>query len=55
MSQDTSDSPRKTVDKAMQVLHVFTHERQEIGVSELARELGIHKSVVSRLVGALRR
>lgn len=55
MSQDTGDSPRKTVDKAMQVLHVFTHERQEIGVSEIARELGMHKSVVSRLVGALRR
>jgi len=55
MLKDTADSPRKTVDKAMQVLHAFTHERQEIGISELARELGMHKSVVSRLVGALRR
>ena len=55
MPQDAGASPRKTVDKAMQVLHAFTHDRQEIGVSELARELGMHKSVVSRLVGALRR
>lgn len=55
MQQETDGSARKTVDKAMQVLNAFTHERSELSVSELARELGMHKSVVSRLVSALRR
>jgi DNA-binding IclR family transcriptional regulator len=55
MQQQTDASARKTVDKAMQVLNAFTHERNELAIGELARELGMHKSVVSRLVSALRR
>lgn len=55
MAQDNTGSERKTVDKAMQVLHAFTHERSELSIGELSRELGMHKSVVSRLVAALRR
>lgn len=50
----TADGPRKTVDKAMRVLHAFSGERLELSIGELSAELGIHKSVVSRLVSALR-
>ena len=55
MAQETDGSARKTVDKAMRVLNAFTHERSEFAIGELARELDMHKSVVSRLVAALRR
>jgi DNA-binding IclR family transcriptional regulator len=43
------------VDKAMRVLHAFSHERPELSISDLSRELAMHKSIVSRLVAALRR
>lgn len=45
---------RKTVDKAMRVLHAFTSEQPERAIGELSVQLGMHKSVVSRLVSALR-
>ena len=48
-------SDHKTVDKAMRVLHAFSHERPELSISDLSRELAMHKSIVSRLVAALRR
>lgn len=48
------EPPRKTVDKAMRVLHAFSGDAPELSVTELADRLGIHKSVVSRLVSALR-
>jgi DNA-binding IclR family transcriptional regulator len=44
----------KTVDKAMSILQAFSHDRSELSVSELSRELRLHKSVVSRLVSALK-
>ncbi len=50
----TEDSSRKTVDKAMRVLHAFSSERTELSVGELSAALGMHKSVVSRLVSSLR-
>lgn len=50
----TPISERKTLDKAMQVLTAFSHERPELGVTELAQRLGMHKSVVSRLASSLR-
>lgn len=47
-------SERKTIDKAMQVLTAFSHEQSELGVTELASRLGVHKSVASRLASSLR-
>jgi DNA-binding IclR family transcriptional regulator len=44
----------KTLDKAMQILHAFSHEEPELGIGELSARLGIHKSIVSRLAGGLR-
>lgn len=54
VSTISNDAPRKTVDKAMRVLHSFTPERPELSIGELSESLGLHKSVVSRLVAALR-
>ncbi len=55
MPTSNDQSALKTVERAMRVLQAFSHERPELSVGELSRELGIHKSVVSRLVSALRR
>ncbi len=43
----------QTVDRALQLLGRFTPERPVWGTSELARELGIAKSMVARLLEAL--
>lgn len=48
------DSSRKTVDKAMQVLHAFDEASPELSITELSQKLGMHKSIVSRTVQALR-
>jgi IclR family KDG regulon transcriptional repressor len=45
---------RKTIDKAMQVMTAFTQSRPELGVTELAERLAMHKSVVSRIAATLR-
>jgi DNA-binding IclR family transcriptional regulator len=55
MPGNTDRSALKTVERAMRVLQVFSHDRPELSVGELSRELGIHKSIVSRLVSALKR
>jgi DNA-binding IclR family transcriptional regulator len=47
-------SSRKTVDKAMRLLQAFSRTQPEFTVGELSEHLGMHKSVVSRLVSALR-
>lgn len=51
---NTPISERKTIDKAMQVLTAFSHDRPELAVSELGERLGMHKSVISRLASSLR-
>jgi DNA-binding IclR family transcriptional regulator len=45
----------QSADKALAILAVFDERRPDLGVSELAGELGMHKSTVSRLLGALER
>jgi DNA-binding IclR family transcriptional regulator len=45
----------KTVDRALQVLLQFTRERPEWSTSELARALGVHRSIVYRLLKTLER
>jgi DNA-binding IclR family transcriptional regulator len=43
----------QSVARAIEILKAFSWERPERGVSELARELGVHKSTVSRLMTTL--
>ena len=45
---------RKTVDKALQILHAFSNEEPELAITEIGRRLAMHKSIVSRLVASLR-
>jgi IclR family acetate operon transcriptional repressor len=45
----------QSADKALAILAAFDERRPELGVSELASELGMHKSTVSRLLAALER
>jgi DNA-binding IclR family transcriptional regulator len=43
----------QTVDRALQLLQAFETPEQELGVTELAGALGVHKSTVSRLAATL--
>ena len=45
----------QSADKALAILGAFDESRPDLGVSELAGELGMHKSTVSRLLAALER
>ena len=42
----------QSVDRALQILDILAR-RGDAGVSEIAEEMGVHKSTVSRLVGSL--
>ena len=53
MVQPKDRNSLKTVEKAVRILKEFSHERPEISISELSRDLDIHKSIVSRLVSTL--
>jgi DNA-binding IclR family transcriptional regulator len=44
----------QTVERAIDVLECFSHQQPELTVGELSRRLGLHKSIVSRLVTTLR-
>jgi IclR family acetate operon transcriptional repressor len=43
----------KSADRALAILAAFSDDRPELGVSELARQLGMHKSTASRLLATL--
>ena len=45
----------QSADKALAILTAFDERRPDLGVSELAAELGMHKSTVSRLLATLER
>lgn len=45
----------QSAERAVQILLAFETEGQEIGVSELAERLGVHKSTASRLAATLRK
>ena len=45
----------QSVEKAIEILHTFGHAEPELGVMELSRRLGLHKSTVSRLLATLER
>lgn len=46
-------TPLQTVDRALQILSWFTPARPELTVSQVARDLGVSRSVASRLLAAL--
>jgi len=46
-------SDLQSVERAIAILKSFSLDRPERGVSELGRELGLHKSTVSRLMRTL--
>jgi IclR family transcriptional regulator, acetate operon repressor len=43
----------QSADRALAILAAFNGSRRDLGVSELAAELGLHKSTVSRLLATL--
>ena len=43
----------QSADRALAILGAFSVTRPQVGVTELARELGMHKSTVSRLLATL--
>lgn len=45
----------QTLDRTLDVLMLFYREKRELGVSEIARELGAHKSAVHRILATLER
>ena len=45
----------QSADRALAILATFDEDRADLGVSELAAELGMHKSTVSRLLAVLER
>src|SRR5690606_42080478 len=47
-------APVQSVDRAITVLEILA-QHKEAGVTEIAAELGVHKSTAFRLVGALER
>lgn len=57
MVQSTIEKPESSgtqaIDRALAVLFAFTHEQPERRVIDLARELGLNKSTVHRLLQAL--
>lgn len=46
-------STLQTADRALQILQLFASPKEAIGVTEIARRLGIHRSSASRLVATL--
>jgi IclR family transcriptional regulator, KDG regulon repressor len=49
-----AESAVQSIQRAASILGCFARERPELGVTDLSRELGLHKSTVSRLLTALR-
>lgn len=54
MSQDTNAGPGRyriqAIERAVSILNAFTPDEPELGVSEIAQRLGLHKSTVHRFV-----
>lgn len=54
MAADSKKEYSQTADNALKIIACFS-DREELGISELARELALSKASVSRLVAALER
>ncbi len=50
---NTLTAPVQSVQRAAAILRSFTEAEPELGVSELSRRLGLHKSTVSRMIATL--
>lgn len=48
-------SPIQSLERAIAILRSFSEAEPELGVSELSRRLGLHKSTVSRILATLER
>jgi DNA-binding IclR family transcriptional regulator len=49
----SKDSTIQSLERGIAILESFTLEKPERGVVEVSRELGLHKSTVSRLMKTL--
>jgi IclR family acetate operon transcriptional repressor len=45
----------QSIERAIAILKAFSTEKEELGVTELSRQLDLHKSTVSRLIASLQR
>jgi DNA-binding IclR family transcriptional regulator len=45
----------QSIERATAILKAFSTEKEELGVTELSRQLDLHKSTVSRLLASLQR
>jgi len=45
----------QSIERATAILKAFSTEKEELGVTELSRQLSLHKSTVSRLLASLQR
>ena len=45
----------QSIERAVAILRAFSREEEELGVTELSRQLSLHKSTVSRLLASLQR
>ena len=58
MASPPSDQSRRgasVIENTVAILRCFSPDRQELGVTEIAPEVGLHKSTVSRILAALER
>ncbi len=51
--KEKSEYVVQTVDRALDILESFNYQQEELGVTELARKLGLHKNKVFRLLASL--
>ncbi len=51
--KEKSEYVVQTVDRALDILECFNYQQEELGVTELARKLGLHKNKVFRLLASL--
>ncbi len=46
-------APLSSIKKALKILQIFSQESPELGVTEISKVLGVHKSSISRIIGTL--
>ena len=54
-SASSKTSSVRSIERAITILKAFSPEKEELSVTELGRQLGLHKSTVSRLLTSLQR
>ncbi len=52
-SANSLTAPVQSIQRAVTILRSFTEAEPELGVTELSRRLGLHKSTVSRMIATL--